>query len=153
MVRTRAVTERNVMQRKNAASFGFTVLGAAAIGLALSACAPTSPQENVNQACASADKLSVALTEFRNGLTSEATADGIRTARDKVNDAYDSLVAEAQDVAVDRMNELDASLREFRSAVDSVPDDTKIPTAIDSLRNEAAGVGTALDSLESELKC
>ena len=141
------------MKPTHSTFLGATVLGAAAIGLALSGCAPTSPQENVSQACTAARSLSTALVEFRNALTPEATIDELRSARDKVADAYDSLVPEVEDVAQDRVDELDSNLREFRSAVDSVPDDAKVPVAVDSLRNEANDVGAAVDSLESELKC
>ncbi|GAA1496407.1 hypothetical protein [Paeniglutamicibacter kerguelensis] len=141
------------MRRKHPTFFGATVLGAAAIGLALGGCTSTSPEENVSQACTAANNMSSALVEFRNALTPEATIEELQTARDKVSDAYDSLLAEAENVAQDRMNELESSLGEFRSAVESVPDDTKVPVAIDSLRTEANDVGTALDSLRSELKC
>lgn len=140
------------MKLKHPTTHGALALGALAIGLAVGGCT-ASPQENVSQACSAADNLAATLGEFRGALTPNATIEQLQSARNNVDEAYASLVTEAQDVAADRIRDLDSTLREFRSAVVAVPDDAKVPEAIDSLRNEADVVGDSLTALESELKC
>jgi len=132
---------------------GTAAVALAVASLALNACSPPSPQENVSQACAAAESLAASVEQFRSTLSADATIEQVRSARDDVVASYDALVAEAQDVAQDRKDELETNVEEFQSAVDDVPDDTKLPDAVESLRNESADVGTALDGLEAELQC
>lgn len=128
-------------------------LGASMVLLALSGCSNPSPQENTTQACAAADTFAASLDDFRATLTPDASTEQLRSARDKVEDSYGTLMEEADDVAEDRREELDTTVRDFRAAVDEVPNDTKVPDAIDSLRGEANDVGTALAGLKDNLQC
>ncbi|VXB69541.1 hypothetical protein [Citricoccus sp. K5] len=128
-------------------------VGASVALLALAGCSTPSPQENVSQACAATETFSTSLEEFRATLTPDATTEQLRSARDKVGESYDALVEEAGDVAEDRREELDTTVRDFREAVNEVPDDTKVPDALSSLREEANDVGTALSDVESDLQC
>ncbi len=141
------------MKSRILGSAGALTLGASMMLLALAGCSSPSPQENTTQACAAADTFAASLEEFRATLTPEATAEQLRSARAKVEDSYDTLVEEAGDVAEDRREELETTVRAFRDAVDEVPDDTKVPDAIDSLRGEANDVDNALTNFESELQC
>jgi hypothetical protein len=141
------------MRRTHQTSVGTAAVALAVAALALNACSPPSPQENVSQACAAAESLAASVEQFRSTLSADATIEQVRSARDDVVASYDALVAEAQDVAQDRKDELETNVEEFQSAVDDVPDDTKLPDAVESLRNESADVGTALDGLEAELQC
>ncbi|MFB0833690.1 hypothetical protein ACX8Z9_07890 [Arthrobacter halodurans] len=141
------------MKRKLPAFAGAAAAGAAMGLLAVTGCSPPSPQENVSQACAASDAMASAIEEFRAALSADATVEEVRTARDKVSDAYDTLTAEMEDVAEDRVNDLEANVDEFRSAVDQVPDDAQLSDALESLGNEASDVRTALDGVDSDLNC
>lgn len=128
-------------------------LGTSMMMLGLAGCSSPSPQENVSQACEAADAFGASLQEMRSSLTPEATVDELRTARKELTDSYEDLLKESGDVAEDRLEELDNNVDGFRDAVDQVDDDTKVPDAVDSLRNEASDVETAVDNLRSELNC
>ncbi len=141
------------MPRRPPTTTVVTVLGTAALPLSTVGCAPESPQENVSQACASADPVAASLEEFRNTLTPDATIEQLRTARDKARTSSDDFMAEVQDVARDRGDELDSDVDAFQAAVDDVPNDTRVPDALDSLRNESDSVDTSLSGLKSELNC
>jgi ElaB/YqjD/DUF883 family membrane-anchored ribosome-binding protein len=121
--------------------------------LGLAGCSNPTPQENVSQACEAASTFSTTLQEVRSSLTPEATVDELRDARNKVSDSYENLLKETGDVAEDRMKEVDENVDGFRDAVDQVDKDTQVTDAVDSLRNEASDVETAVDNLRSELKC
>lgn len=141
------------MKRTLPALAGATAVGAAAGLLALTGCSPPSPQENVSQACAASDAMAGAIEEFRTTLAADSTVEEVRAARDKVSDAYDDLAEEMEDVAEDRVNDLETTVDEFRAAVDRVPDDAQVSDALESLRNEASDVRTALDGVDGELNC
>ncbi|NOJ59678.1 MULTISPECIES: hypothetical protein [unclassified Arthrobacter] len=141
------------MERRSLRFGGFAAAGVIAISLALTGCSSPTPEENVSQACTEAEALATAVEDFRTALTAESTVEEVRSARDAVVDAYETLMAEAQDVAQDRMDDLEASVMEFRSAVDDVPEDTALPDAVEDLRSEASDVGSSLDDLESDLTC
>jgi ElaB/YqjD/DUF883 family membrane-anchored ribosome-binding protein len=128
-------------------------LGASMMVLGLAGCSNPTPQENVSQACEAASTFSTTLQEVRSSLTPEATVDELRDARNKVSDSYENLLKETGDVAEDRMKEVDENVDGFRDAVDQVDKDTQVTDAVDSLRNEASDVETAVDNLRSELKC
>lgn len=141
------------MERRSLRVGGFAAAGVVAISLTLTGCSSPTPEENVSQACTEAEALATAVEDFRTALTAESTVEEVRSARDAVVDAYDRLMAEAQDVAQDRMDDLESSVMEFRSAVDDVPEDTALPDAVEDLRSEASDVGSSLDDLESDLTC
>ncbi|HRO30993.1 MULTISPECIES: hypothetical protein [Micrococcaceae] len=128
-------------------------LGTSMMMIGLAGCSSPTPQENVSQACEAADAFGTALQEVRSSLTPEATVDELRTARNQLADSYEDLLKESGDVAEDRLEELDTNVDGFRDAVDEIDDDTKVPDAVDSLRNEANDVETAMDNLRSELNC
>lgn len=128
-------------------------LGTSMMMIGLAGCSSPTPQENVSQACEAADAFGTALQEVRSSLMPEATVDELRTARNQLADSYEDLLKESGDVAEDRLEELDTNVDGFRDAVDEIDDDTKVPDAVDSLRNEANDVETAMDNLRSELNC
>jgi ElaB/YqjD/DUF883 family membrane-anchored ribosome-binding protein len=128
-------------------------LGTSMMALGLAGCSSPSPQENVSQACEAASAFGTTVQEVRSSLTPEATVDELRDARNRVSDSYEDLLKEAGDVAEDRLEELDNNVDGFRDAVDQVEGDTTVPDAVDSLRNEASDVETAINNLRSELNC
>lgn len=87
------------MERRSLRFGGAAAAGAIAISLTLNGCSSPTPEENVSQACTEADSLAAAVEDFRAALTAESTVEEVRSARDAVVDAYDTLIAEAQDVA------------------------------------------------------
>jgi len=131
----------------------------AAIGTAvilLTGCGSNSTektQENVTQACTAAQAFAGAVKGFEDTLKPGATVGEIQSARDEVKKTHDDLVKASQDVAKDRTNELNKATDEFDKAVNDIPDDATVSQAIDSLRNEAASVKSALQGLRTDLKC
>jgi hypothetical protein len=109
--------------------------------------------DEVSQACASAESFADALVDFRATLKPEATLEQIGSAGDEVNASFDALVTDARDLAEDRVAEVNASVRELRAAIDAVPDDSAVPEAIVSLRDEAEDVRAELQDLQSDISC
>jgi hypothetical protein len=142
-----------VNSRRPGSTAAAMALGTSMMMIGLAGCSSPTPQENVSQACEAADAFGTALQEVRSSLTPEATVDELRTARNQLADSYEDLLKESGDVAEDRLEELDTNVDGFRDAVDEIDDDTKVPDAVDSLRNEANDVETAMDNLRSELNC
>ncbi|HRO29798.1 MULTISPECIES: hypothetical protein [Micrococcaceae] len=165
------------MHFKSSSATGVVAIGATTLLLAVAACtgggpqestpAPASstaqestpapespdPSEGVSQACASADRFADALVEFRATLKPESSLEQIRMAREKVTASFDALVRDARDLAQDRVAELEASVSELRAAVAAVPDDSAVPEAIVSLRDEADDVRAALQNLRRDITC
>jgi hypothetical protein len=130
----------------------------AAIGTAiilLTGCSSSSnnAQENVTQACTAAKAFAGAVKGFEDTLKPGATVGEIQAARDEVKTTHDDLAKASQDVAKDRTEDLNKATDEFNKAVDNVSSDASVPQAIDSLRDEAASVKTALQGLSTDLKC
>ena len=133
-------------------------LGAAA-GL-LAGCSTTGPSSpstsqttTVSAVCAAADALSAALTNFKDTLKPGATVQQIQAAREQVRKAYDDLANAAGDAAKDRVDAVKAAQQKFTAAVNSVPDDATLTQAINSLRDEAANVQSAVSDLANDTKC
>jgi ElaB/YqjD/DUF883 family membrane-anchored ribosome-binding protein len=142
-----------VKSRSPGSTAAAMALGTSMMVLGMAGCSSPSPQENVSQACEAASAFGTTLQEVRSSLTPDATVEELRDARNRVSDSYEDLLKEAGDVAEDRMEELDNNVDGFRDAVDQIDDDTKVPDAVDSLRNEASDVETAVDNLRTELNC
>jgi hypothetical protein len=164
------------MRGKNSSVAGVVAIGAATLLLTV-ACTGGTPQEStptpenataqettptpgsptptdeVSQACASADSFADALVDFQATLKPEATIEQIRSARDEVNASFDALVTDARDLAQDRVAEVNDSVSELRAAIDAVPDDSAVPEAIDSLRDETEDVRSALQDLQRDMTC
>jgi hypothetical protein len=165
------------MKGKKSSAAGVVAIGAATLSLAMAACTGGTPQEStpppesmtaqestptpqsstptdqVSQACASADRFADAVSEFRATLKPEASLEQIRLARDRVNASFDALVTDARDLAQDRVAEVNASVNDLRAAIDAIPDDSAVPEAIVSLRDETAEVRAALQGLQSDISC
>lgn len=165
------------MKGRTSSAAGVVAIGAATVLLAVAGCTGGAPQEStpppqsttaqeatptpespaptgeVSQACASADRFAEALVEFRATLEPEATLEQIGSAGERVNASFDALVADARDLAQDRVAEVNASVSELRAAIDAVPDDSAVPEAIVSLRDEAEDVRAALQDLQRDMTC
>jgi hypothetical protein len=168
--------EEATMRGKNSSVAGVVAIGAATLLLVV-ACTGGTPQEStptpesvtaqestptpgsptptdeVSQACASADSFADALVDFRATLKPEATLEQIRSAGEKVYASFDALVTDARDLAQDRVAEVNASVSELRAAIDAVPDDSAVPEAIVSLRDETEEVRAALQGLQRDITC
>ncbi|MFE4197943.1 hypothetical protein ACFRJ9_18970 [Paenarthrobacter sp. NPDC056912] len=90
---------------------------------------------------------------FRNLLTPEATIEQIRAARDEVVKAADELNKKAADITQDRLEAVKAAEKKFEAAVNDVRDQATVPEAVASLKDEAAGVETAVSNLSKDIKC
>ena len=125
-------------------------LGAAAV--LLTGCAPT-PQENVNQACASISAYGTALTNFKDTLKPSATVEQVKSARAEVDKTYQEMIKQTQDVAKDRVDAVKTADQNLDKAVKDVPDDATLTQAAASLRDDAAKVQAATSDLRSQMKC
>jgi hypothetical protein len=113
----------------------------------------SSPQPTVSPACAAADAFAEALTGFKDTLKQGATLEQVRTARDQVVKTYNDLVSAAGSAAQARVDAVKAAEEKFAAAVNDIPDDATLTSAIDSLRDEAANVQAALSDLATEVRC
>lgn len=113
----------------------------------------SSPQPTVSPACAAADAFAEALTGFKDTLKPGATLEQIRSARDQVVKTYDDLVSATGSAAQARVDAVSSAQEQFAAAVNDIPDDATLTSAIDSLRDEAANVQAALSDLASEVRC
>jgi hypothetical protein len=165
------------MKDKNPSAAGVVAIGAATLLLAVAGCTGGTPQEStpppesattqqgtptpesptptdkVSQACASADSFAEALADFRATLKPESTIEQISLARDRVSTSFDALVTDARDLARDRVAEVQASVSQLRAAIDAIPDDSGVPAAIASLRDETEDVRAALQDLRNDMTC
>lgn len=123
------------------------------VALGLAGCSTTSPEQNVDEACAASDELDAALADLRATLTPDATIDSIQDARADVSAAADDLREQTQDVAEDRSDEVDQARIALEDAIDGIDSDSTLSGAVDSLRTGADGVADALASLDDELEC
>ena len=138
MRRTTAVTA--------AITVGLVVLGTAA-------CSNDTPEENTEQACAAAERLSTALDDLDTTVTPDATVDEVGAARDEVRQAWQELDDATTDVAEDRRQELDDAWDGLQQAVDDVQGDETVADAAESIRDEAANVQDARQAMVEELGC
>ena len=138
------------MFRTHRAVVGSVALGAAVALLA--GCAPT-PQENVNQACASISAYGTALTNFKDTLKPSATVDQVKTARAEVDKTYQEMIKQTQDVAKDRVDAVKTADQNLDKAVKDVPNDATLAQAAASLRDEAVKAQAAVSDVRSQLKC
>jgi hypothetical protein len=110
-------------------------------------------QQNVAQACTAAKAFAGAVKGFEDTLKPGATVGEIQSARDEVQKTHDDLVKESQDIAKDRTEALNKATDEFNKAVDDIPNDATVSQALNSLRDDAANVKSALQGLRADLKC
>ena len=66
---------------------------------------------------------------------------------------YDDLVKATENVANDQVDAVKAAESKFASAVNAVPDQATLPQAVDSLRDEAVNVQSAVSDLTTQIKC
>ena len=146
---------------------------ATALGLALAmftACSPgtttstpagssssssVSTKEQVDAAllCDAAAAYAGSVAKFRGILTPEAPIEQLRSARDEVVSAYVQLQTAARNMADYRIVSVEAAQKKFSDAVDDVRDQATVPEAVESLKNEASDVQTAVSDLTKEVKC
>lgn len=110
-------------------------------------------QAKVDRACSAATDFTESLTNFSNLLTPEVTIDQLRAGGKDVARSYEALERAAEDIAEDRMAAVIAAERKFQAAVNDIRDQATVPEAIESLRNEAAEVQTAVSGLTEEVEC
>ena len=110
-------------------------------------------QQDAAGVCDAAAAHDEAVTDFQSILTSDVTIEQLRSARDEVVDTYTELGRAAADVAAERLAAVGTAERSFRKAVDDIPDQTTVPEAIDSLRDEAAQLKVAVKNLLEEVSC
>ena len=139
--------------------------GTIALGVAvavLTGCSTSTPgasassaraEKNVSQACEAASAYAAALTNFKQTLQPGVTVGQLDSARDQVVRTYDDLVKASQDVAKDQVDAVQKAEEKFVRAVNAVPDDATLSQAVDSLRDEAAGVQAAVSDLQTSAKC
>lgn len=148
------------MSRSRPILAGTIALGVAAA--VLTGCSTSTPgasvssaraEENVSQACAAASAYAASLTNFKQTLKPGVTVGQLDSARDQVVKAYDDLIKASQDVAQDQVDAVQRAEENFVRAVRAVPDDATLSQAVDSLRDEAAGVQAAVSDLQTAAKC
>jgi hypothetical protein len=113
----------------------------------------SSPTPTVSPACAAADAFAQALTNFKDTLKPGTTLEQVGSARDQVVKTYDELVSATGSAAQTRVDAVRSAQEKFAAAVNDIPDDATLTSAIDSLRDEAANVQAALSDLASEVRC
>ncbi|NUL44355.1 hypothetical protein F7P69_04000 [Cellulosimicrobium funkei] len=128
-----------------------TVTFALAAGV-LTGCS-SSPEENVSTACEASDAYAAALQSFKDTLSPEATVEEVRAARDEVRTTHDDLVEAAEEVAEDRLEDLDSAEDGLHEAVEDLPDDVTMADATGDLESQASEVETARNAVAEELSC
>ncbi|MDQ0734482.1 hypothetical protein [Arthrobacter agilis] len=120
-----------------------------------SSSSPSSTPEEAGAArlCEAATAFSGAVTGFRDTVTPEATIEELRSARDEVVKTYREMDRAAMDVAEERMTAVAAAERKLEKAVDDVREQATVPEAVESLRNEASDLQTAVTDLAKEVEC
>ncbi|PPB48304.1 hypothetical protein C4K88_15240 [Arthrobacter pityocampae] len=124
-----------------------------AIAALLAGCNSSTPSENTDQACASADAFRTAVNDFTDTLSPGTTVDEVQAAREDVQRTFEDLMEEGGDVAEDKREALNKAVGEFQTAVDAVPDDAALLERAAVLRAEVAKIDITRDEYVAELDC
>jgi hypothetical protein len=111
-----------------------------------------SEEEAMEVLCGDVERLEASLADF-DALTGESNLDEVQDARDAVNEAVEDVRSSAEDVADARVDEIESAHESLRDAVDDLDGDQSVAAALDSLREEVAGVSEAREDLFSSLNC
>ena len=121
--------------------------------LVTASCSSPTPEENAEQACTAADEFAVALDNYENVLTPEATVDEVQSARDELDNARETLDDATSEVAQDRVDTLDQEWDNLEEGIDDIGGDETLADAASSLKGDAAAVAQARDALVADLDC
>lgn len=113
----------------------------------------SSPTATASPVCAAADAFAEALTGFKDTLKPGATLEQINSALDQVEKAYEDLLSTAGSAAQARVDAVRSAEEQLAAAVNDIPDDATLTSAIDSLRDEVATVQAALSDFASQVRC
>lgn len=124
-----------------------------ALGLTLSACGGSDPQENETAACDAYAEFTQSLKDARGSLSASSTVGEITEARDSIRASYDQLAESLGDVNDDRRQALEDAWGDFDKAVKDVDQDQTVPEAITSLTSDMVQVEAAQRALGADLSC
>ncbi len=93
------------------------------------------------------------MTEFRAGLTPEATIGQLRSQRDEIVEIYKEMDRVAMEVDDDLITDVAAAERNVHEAIDAIRDQAALPDAVGSLRIEASNLQTAVTDLAHDVQC
>lgn len=94
-----------------------------------------------------------AMTEFRAGLTPEATIGQLRSQRDALVEMYKEMDRVATEVDEDLMTDVAVAEQNVHRAIDAIRDQAAVPDAVGSLRVEASSLQTAVADLAHHVQC
>jgi DNA repair exonuclease SbcCD ATPase subunit len=126
---------------------------AAAAALALSACGEETPEEHEAEACANLNQWLGAIDQLGRDLAHDATLEEVQASRETVRTERANLDASLEDVANDRLDDVDAAWDEFDAAIDDVPDDAALSDVATEVSDQLDGVKAATEGLDEDLGC
>ena len=127
--------------------------GAAVALLLLAACddEPTQ-QEAEEQFCDDVAVLSAALGELRD-VDNETSVDEFEAARESVRNAYNNVIASAEQLRDVRLDDLKEANDNLSEAVDDIDDDASLDEALASIDEEVEEVSVQLSQVLNDVNC
>ncbi|HDR73005.1 MAG TPA: hypothetical protein ENN85_03725 [Methanoculleus sp.] len=122
------------------------------LACAAAGCTQPTEEEAEAQLCQDLEALGVALENYEN-INVTSTVGEIRDAQDEVTAAMQDVRQSAAQVAVIRVDELDAAYNDLDNSIQSLPEDVTAGEALLTIRPNLQAVREARQNLTAELNC
>lgn len=109
--------------------------------------------EATSALCGSLKTLDTSVKSLTSLDTSSATKSDYQSAVSAVQDDWDQVKSDAQDVQSASTGDLDSAWDDFSSAVKGVPDDASVSDAVNDVSQSGQGLASAAQSTEQSLSC
>ncbi len=136
------------------------VLGVVAVGVGLAVLLGVlgtrnepSKTEATSSLCTSLKSLGTSIDNLVNMDTSTATKSDYEANVQAVQDDWDQVKSDAQDVQDAPMGDLDSAWDDFTAAVKDVPNDASVSDAVDDVSQSAEDLKSAAASTSAEVDC
>ena len=126
---------------------------AALIGMALAACATSTPSTAEETFCDAQGQFEDSLEAFQALDPSSASMTDYREGWLATEAAFREMIAFRQDLAEANIVELNGAVNDLLRAIQALSDDVPIQEAIDSLEEERQAVRTAWAAIDEDLSC
>jgi hypothetical protein len=103
--------------------------------------------------CASLSDFAASVVRLQGLTVQTASTDDFEAAADDVSEAWDAVVADAEDVAEADTSALESSYNDLEGAIEDAPDDVPVAEAVGTLQEEVAAVAASYREMFNGLNC
>ena len=120
--------------------------------LMLASCAQTSVSDAQAAYCQELANLELAIVNFQ-GLSADSTVKDLKQAQEQVRSAFTAVKQAASNLEDAKVEQLEQSQQNLEKAVNDVPDDSTLATALKSVSDQVGSVSKARQELFSSANC